>query len=428
MNIDMIGRTIRRHRLMDDRGAYEVLLQEARNSGDTWMVPQAEIAQWWEARQNAGIELRLEAGRLHLSCDLADAAIQIAGGAPVALPTVVDLAGNSDPNPPTFDRSIPRTDFWLEVLRHLGYGHVKPAPDGTEPTLRCAEVEALLDELHAHALQHQRFEPDVLARVREAIVQAHRSVGLPDLRLWPWPVHDRKPYQAALSIRYDVDKAIVTMPWIHELEDRYGLRSTAYLRPMGLFYGAKEIRHYRKLSGNHELALHGEFITTAQQRFGDEAAAARGEKKALEEVIGSEVFGVCMHGGELRTNTSPRTRDAVEDAGYTYETMYRNRYYFPLYLPHGDGVRKTLSIGQHFADISVPLEEGFGSVFQAKILEHLAAARDANGVFVLVMHPLYFGVGRYLSHPINVWRIAKFVPYFLVNTARMRRGQNYRNV
>ena len=72
------------------------------------------------------------------------------------------------------------------------------------------------------------------------------------------------------------------------------------------------VRRYLERMEGHEVALHGEFVTTAEQRFGSEEAAAMGEKEYLAGLTGQEVEGVCMHGGELRTNTSTRTRDAIE--------------------------------------------------------------------------------------------------------------------
>ena len=94
-------------------------------------------------------------------------------------------------------------------------------------------------------------------------------------------------------------------------------------------------------------------------------------------MVGREVAGVCMHGGELRTNTSPRTREAIEQAGYLYETMYRNRYYLPLHLPAEEGVRGTLSIGQHFADITVPGDERFSEAL-TRAFPHVSTPARAN--------------------------------------------------
>jgi hypothetical protein len=195
-----------------------------------------------------------------------------------------------------------------------------------------------------------------------------------------------------------------------------------------MFYGRREIKRYLQRVGGHEIALHGEFLTSAEERFGDEFAAAIGEKALLEEMVDREVAGVCMHGGELRTNTSPSTRDAVERAGFRYETMYRNRYYLPLHLPTEEGMRQTLSIGQHFADITISGDEHFADNLTEAFLDQYTAARQVGGIFVPVMHPLYFNVGNYARKPTSIFRIVAFMPKFLGRVLRMKSGQHYSNV
>lgn len=410
---------------MQDGPAYREFLEEVAAAGDSWCVPQAEVAAWWSRRQSARLRLMGGPGETRrVECDLAGAVVEVDGGElrvpPFALP-----AASRDASLPTLPPAG-KGGYLGELLAHLGYGHVAidPGATGTD----AAELSAIVERLRASALRHMRHEAGDIAAFRALVAEAHHRQGLPELRLWPLPHRDGRPWRVAVSSRYDVDKAIVNLPAIHELEGRFGLRSTVYMRPMGIFYGDREIRAYLKSCSGHEVALHGEFITTAEQRFGDEFAAAAGEKQYLEELVGAEVHGVCMHGGELRTNTSPRTRDAIEAAGYRYETMYRNRYYLPLHLPVEEGgIRQTLSIGQHFADISVPGVEGFPARLRDGFLECYREAREVGGVFVPVMHPLYFGVGSYLSHPINAWRIAAFLPVFLGRVARMRKGQAYSN-
>ncbi len=278
-----------------------------------------------------------------------------------------------------------------------------------------------------HALQHQRYEPDLLRTFREFVTQAHHDQGLPELRLWHWPARGDRPYRMALSVRYDVDKAIVNLPAIRALEENFSLRSTWYLRPLGMFYGKSEIKQLRALNTGHELALHGEFVSTSERLGCDELEAAKHEKNCLEQLIGQEVLGVCMHGGELRSNTTSETRHIVESAGFRYDTLFRNRYYLPLYIPLDERTRGTLSIGQHFADISVPQEGNFTDHLSTEYIAHFDAASRVGGVFVPVMHPLYFGVWNYLKHPVNSMRILAFVPQYFLTAARMKKGQDYAN-
>ncbi len=50
-----------------------------------------------------------------------------------------------------------------------------------------------------------------------------------------------------------------------------------------------------------------------------------------------------------------------------------------------------------------------------------------GGVFVPVFHPIYFDIGNYLRYPENVARLAAFIPRYIGNIGRMRRGAHYLN-
>jgi len=421
MNLAMIKRAIARHRFMKDAPAYREFLEEVRADGDVWCVPQREIASWWEQRQEASLTLDAE-GRL--DTHLENAVVEV-DRTELRIPPFPLDSTSPDQGLPTLGTEF-SDPFAREVISHLGYGHMLGSPEN-DPSLESRAARIQLEELRRSAEKHQRFDEKALDRLRNLLREAHRVKGLPELRIWTLPHRDGRPYRAAVSTRYDVDKAIVNLPAIHALEETFGLRSTVYLRPMGLFYGNREIRNYVAKMRGHEVALHGEFVTTAQSRFGTEEAAAIEEKRTLAELVGAEVEGVCMHGGELRTNTTPRTRDAVEAAGYRYETMYRNGYYLPLHLPTTKGVRRTLSIGQHFADISAAGDRSFPVNLRDNFLTHFRAARAVGGVFVPVMHPLYFGIARYLRYPENVYRLGAFLPVFVARAIQIKSGRNYVN-
>jgi hypothetical protein len=430
MNPALIQRAIQRHRYMQDRPAYREFLEHVRDQGSTWLVPQAEIAEWWEDRQSAIVRCRYEDGTLILECDLERACVEVDGERVLSLPARIDGFPSADANlqMPAYDADL-CSPFFEEVLGHLGYRHIEASPSlGEDEPLAAASIRPLMEAMLTTARKHQRLPERETGLLRGALREAHQRRGLPDFRLWTLPAEAGRPFLSAVSSRYDVDKAIVNLPQIHDLEESFGLRSTVYLRPLGMFYGGREIRGYLDRVRDHEIALHGEFVSSAEERFGNEMVAATGEKQLLQSLTGREVLGVCMHGGELRTNTTSTTRDAIEDAGYRYETMYRNQYYLPLHLPIENRVRRTLSIGQHFADISVPGTGEFPVGLANAFIEQYSLARGVGGVFVPVMHPLYFDLANYLSHPMNLWRIAAFSPRFLVRVARMKIGQNYSNV
>jgi len=429
MNIQMLQRTIRRHRYLKTKPAYDSFLRRLASRGDVWMVPQREVAAWWESRQASEILLDQREGVLRVSCDLSRAVVETDGATLLIPPFELPAPPGSGRTAPcvTYGCSVRFAGFAPELLGHLGYGHVKPASPGRRPDIGAGELEPILERLRATALLHWNYTSEDLEALRALLRRAHRAQGLPELRLWPLPHYRGAPYRVCVSSRFDVDRAIVNMPLIRALEERHGMRSTAYLRPLGPFYGRREIEGYLAQAGESEIALHGEFVTTAERRFGDELTAAVEEKKRLEEIIGQRVAGVCMHGGELRSNVTERTADAIEAAQFRYETMYRNQYYLPLHLPAGDGTRRTLSIGQHLMDMSVNPGPRFVEELGRGLDEQLARAESVGGVFVPVLHPLFFSVRNYLRHPENVLRLGSSIPRFLVDSFRMKRGQSYRN-
>jgi hypothetical protein len=430
MNIGMVQRAIRRHKQMKNRPAYAAFLEHVASRKDVWKVPQRDIIAWWQRRQTAALELAvLSRGTLRVSCSLPDCVVEVDGSelrippfeteVPSTLPKgVVGLSCGCD--------GLPK-ELLRELLGHLGYGHMAPGSVGQPVVIHADQLRPLLGRLKSEAMELQRFGANEIKALRSLFVRAHHQRGIPDLRLWSLPRNGDRAYRSAVSARYDVDKAIVNLPAIHELEAKYDLRSTVYLRPMGFFYGPGEIHRYMRITQGQEIALHGEFVTTAETRFGDQFAAAEGEKKYLEDLIGEEVAGVCMHGGELRTNTTEQTRDAIEDANFKYETMYRNDYYLPLHLPTESGVRRTLSLGQHFADITAEPDSRFPEKLAQAFVDCFSQAEVQGGVFVPVMHPLYFDIPNYLRYPTNLLHLAAFMPKFFWTAARMRRGQQYAN-
>jgi hypothetical protein len=429
MNLGMLQRSFLRHHHVKNRLPYEGLLRRVDAHGDAWKAPQREVAAWWEARGASGLDLRVvEPGTLRVSCALKDAAVEI-DGKELRIPPFTLPVPSSVP-PGTIEigyhcASVDQ-DFAREIFGHLGYGHVAAAYLDDAADIRMAAIEPLLARLRDMASLHQRYGEDDVASLRAAVRAAHERRGIPELRLWTLPQRDGRPYRVCVSPRFDVDKAIVNMPLIHELEGRYGMRSTAYIRPCGPFYGAREIRQYLERIGGNEIALHGEFVTTSK-RFGDEFRAAAGEKRLIEYITGVEASGVCMHGGELNSNLTPNTRAAIEAAGFKYETMYRNSYFFPLHLPDGMKPMRTLSIGQHFADLNVKPGPDFRQELEKSLIDRFERAAAVGGVFVPVLHPLYFDIAHYLSRAENIFRLGAFLPGYFANIARMRRNQSYLN-
>ncbi len=427
MNFGILQRAILLHRHAKNRFPYEGLLRHVDAHGDAWKAPQREIAAWWQARGAAALDLRVaRPGTLDVSCALKDSVVEIDGKELRVPPFTCPVSSNVPPGAVeiSYHCASMNQDFAREIFGHLGYGHVASAYLDDVADIRMATLEPLLARLRDMANLRRRYGEDDIASLRAAVRAAHASRGIPELRLWTLPHRDSRPYRVCVSPRFDVDRAIVNMPLIHELEGKYGMRSTAYVRPCGPFYGAREIGRYLERIGDTEIALNGEFVTTAK-RFGDEFKSAAGEKQLLEYIVGREVSGVCMHGGELNSNRSPNARAAIEAAGFAYETMYRNSFFHPLHLPAGMKPMRTLSIGQHFADLDVEPGPDFQRELEKSLVDRFERAAASGGVFVPVLHPLHFDLVHYLSRAGSICRLGAFMPGYPANVARMRRGQSH---
>ncbi|MBN2070263.1 MAG: hypothetical protein JW814_02310 [Candidatus Krumholzibacteriota bacterium] len=430
MNLSLLGRAVNRHRYMKDRPAYTEFLQQISSHQDTWKCTQHDIASWWERRQSASMQLEISgSGILSVSTGLRGAVIEIDGerleAAPLSIPVPSGLpAGTVRLRLSVGERYI---DFLKEVLGHIGYGHIEAVREGSLSDACEAELLPLLSRLHDTSVVHQKYSSDDLEGFRALVASIHHRKQIPELRIWPLPRRERVPYRAAVSTRYDVDKAIINLPAIDELEGRFGLKSTVYLRPAGYFYGKKEITGYIKRGCAQEIALHGEFITTAERYGEDERSAAAREKRLLEDMAGQEVFGICMHGGELRTNSSENTHISAAGAGFQYDTFYRNSYYHPIHTAKDWKVSGLLSMGQHYADITVRPEPDFSERLAGAFLERFDQARSVGGIFVPVLHPLYFDFSAYIIDPKNLFRLLRFFPRYVIELGRMRKGQTYYN-
>ena len=157
-----------------------------------------------------------------------------------------------------------------------------------------------------------------------------------------------------------------------------------------------------------EIGLHGEFVTNVRQ-YGDEFEAAIAEKAHIEALIGRPVLGVCMHEGELTSNTTKDTPDVVQKADLLYDTTPNMKYYLPFKKIINGQLSKSYSLIHPTGDIKMPVSRKYNQVFYEKVVAKMNEIYDYNGVFVLMLHPIYFGFFRYLCNPIN-WRL--FIKFF----------------
>jgi len=432
MNLTLIKRVYNRLKYINDSSAYVTIVQYISGLKYVWKATQWEIASWWERRQNAEIEMEVvERGHLRITCPLEGSVIEVDGQdlrvPPFEISVPLDLPIGKISI--THNYNLGYIKFFEELLGHFGYRHIKPVTSGQRVDIYSDELKDIINKMRLNAIDHWRYQNEDIIKFRNIIKKAHNTKGLPELRIWPLPHDNKVIFKVAVSPRFDVDKAIINLPEINQLEQQYGVKSTVYLRPLGYFYGNHEIKQYKRLNmGTSEIALHGEFITTSERFLIDEFQAAKHEKRILEDMISEQVKGVCMHGGELRYNVSKNTWKAIEEAGFEYETMYRNGYYLPLHLPNNGGVRRTLSIGQHFSDVEATVGPEFTESLTKRFEYHFSEARKVGGIVVPVMHPLYFNFSNYIMRPTNIMRLLKFIPKYAATVIRMKKGQIYSNV
>jgi len=432
MNIKKLQRVYKRFFYCKDSPVYSEFLEYVNSFKDVWKASQLEVASWWERRQRAEIDLEIvKSGILKVTCSLRDCVIEVNSKDLIPPPLEISVSSELAIGKVNISCYLKQNlrEFFNEILAHFGYRHIKIIESNVQADIKMEELKPVVLRLFDSAKKHWRFNADDIENFRSIIKKAHNRKGLPEIRLWSLPKRDNTIFKVCISPRFDVDKAIINLHKIHLIEEKYGVKSTVYLRPLGYFYSQKEIKDYSKLSyGTSEIALHGEFVNTAERFFGDEFNAAKEEKRILEDIIENKVEGVCMHGGELRSNVTQNTWKAVEQAEFKYETMYRNKYYLPIHLPDNGGVRRTLSIGQHFADVSVEPNRNFIKNLSENFIRHFNEAKKVGGIFVLVMHPIYFSLSNYLLHSENIIRLSKFFPIFLKRVIRMRKDQEYSNV
>ena len=123
-------RSFLRHRHVKNRLPYEGLLRHVDAHGDAWKAPQREVAEWWEARSGAALELaRRRAGNAPRL--LRPQGLRRRDRREGTANTSLHLSGPGE-RPPgaieiTYHCASVDQDFAREIFGHLGYGHVASA-------------------------------------------------------------------------------------------------------------------------------------------------------------------------------------------------------------------------------------------------------------------------------------------------------------
>jgi hypothetical protein len=426
---------------------YERMLAELQTRPDIWCVSQGQYMAWWLERANTTLNLTVANGVCHIETPLADAVIEIYPGKlvqPLSFPCPQsNFAGEVFI---ALHPAIEKRELCVELLKLEGILNVRVTDHG--PFLITQdEVGPLLDDIDTQ-MQRQQLSQAKMASLRQIVIDKLALQCLPLMRLWYHPRRGGHIIRAVFSPRFDVDRAITNVPRIRALEQRYGASSTWYIRPFGPFYADRAIQRLAAASWCSELALHGEFLTNAR-RFSDEYGAACAEKEHLESLAHRPVQGISMHGGELTTNRSSNTDAAMVNAGFVYDTTPSSGdYNFPFKKMVAGRLVNTYNLPCILSDIRLSpfssqqkiLNDKIVSYYPALGREQLSAwlARNQNelmyeqiatkmdeiysrhGVFVLLLHPVYFGFFAYLSHPTN-WRyLAKYLATYTTQAFNTR--------
>ena len=392
---------------MSNYAPYEQVLKVIKARGDIWTTSQGEYMRWWQMRARAGLRVVVADGRCVVESPLENAVFEKFRAEFLETPVVpCKDARFSGEVWLTIDDTLEKKYLLTEILRREGILNFCVAKAG-EFLLTQNDLGALLETIDVKLRQRGRLFEEDIAAVRQVVVDKLAKRGLPLLRMWYHPRIDGAIMKAVFSPRYDVDRAITNVARIRRLEQRYGVRSTVYLRAFCPFYSERDIKALASSEAHTELGLHGEFVRNAR-RYGDEFSAARAEKEHLERLIGRPVLGLCLHGGERASNYSENTQAAVESAGFLYDTTSRMGYYFP-YRPVLNGrLGRAYRLNHAFGDIKVIPGHNYEREFYSRVLKKMDEIYAQNGVFVLTLHPIYFGFFSYLSHPKNLTRLIRF--------------------
>jgi hypothetical protein len=407
-----------RHLIARNTQPYERILKYVRNRDDIWVASQGEYIDWWQQRENACLKITVSQGTCQAQTALDKVVIEKYPDEFLDTPTVsCPEAIFSGEVWVTIDRTIERKDILISILKREGILNFRVADDG-EFMLSQAEMTPLLEKIEANL--HQRkgsFLEDDIRAIREIVLAKLAVYRIPLLRIWYHPRLNGVVVRAVFSARHDIDRAITNLSYIRALEQKYDAPSTLYIRAFCPFYGDREIKALAAQPWCSEIALHGEFVTNAR-RYGDEIKAAIREKQYLEKLTGQPVLGVGMHGGELAYNRSDQTEEAIQQAGLLYDTTLRpGNYFFPFRKITGDKCfSNAYTLAHALSDVNIPVNRDYGSVFYQRAIAQMNEIYEQNGIFVLMLHPEYFGFFKYLAYPRN-WKplVSFFWRYFRPN-------------
>ncbi|MCB0208638.1 MAG: hypothetical protein KDJ52_04895 [Anaerolineae bacterium] len=409
MKVSQLQSSLLRHFIVNNTKPYEAILKNVRSRPDVWVTSQGDYIDWWQKRENSTLTIVVADGQCRVSSSLENAVIEKFPGefietSVVACPETT-FSGELWI---TIDRRIPHNVWLMEFLKREGIFNVRVADEG-EFMISWEEVAPLIETIETKQRDRRRtrpFEEDVIA-LRQMVIDKLAQRHLPLLRVWYHQKVSGIIPKAVFSPRYDVDRAITNLGHIRQLEKKYNVESTLYLRAFCPFYNEDAIRALAEAPWCSEIGLHGEFVTHARQ-YGGEFHAAAVEKLRLERLTGRRVTGVCMHGGELTQNKSQQTARIVDETEFAYDTSMTFPYYFPFREIINGRPSRSYLLCHTVSDIAIPANFSYGQALYDQAVSKMDEIYENHGVFVFMQHPVYFGFLTYLREMKNWKPLAKF--------------------
>ena len=401
--------SIVRHVVARNSQPYEKILQYVRSKNDIWIVSQGEYIEWWTKRSQASLQIKITDGLCQVQTDLADAIIEKFPSEylhPSDIPC--QNSNYSKDVLITINSNLQRQDLLIEILKREGILNYQIANTG-DFMLSGDELDPLLEQIEASIVKRRgKFWEDDICAIRQIIIDKLAAHNLPLFRIWYHPRVNDIVMKAVFSPRYDVDRAITNLAHIRAIEQKYQVPSTLYLRAFCPFYTDKDVIELASKPWCSELVLHGEFVTNAR-KYGDELKAAQMEKQHLEQLTGRAILGVGMHGGELTNNRSKNTDQVIDNAGFLYDTTPRPaKDFLPSRKSINGHLGRPYTLSHALGDIEIPATRNYGQQLYDRTVAKMDEIYQKNGVFVLMLHPAYFGFFAYLFKPRNWLPLFKF--------------------
>lgn len=427
MNLGVVKRAIGRHLRMKSLCPYEQVLEEVRSRGDVWMTSQGAYMAWWEKRQRALLEIAVSQGEFVAKCDLENAVLE-------RFPHEF-LASDRGSCPNTFfsgklqltiDVTLERKHLLIDALQREGITNLTVGKEGE--FLLSHKLDDILERMEGHLRRRELSDYDqTILSIRDTVATLLAGHGLPLVRIWYHPRIHGKIIKAVFSPSYDVDRAITNLPKILQLEQRFGASSSVYVRVSHPFYQDKDIQMLASVSPLVDIALHAELASHARHHS-SELVTAQTDKAHLERVVDRPVSGVSIHGGELIRNSGRTTWRAIEGCAFLYGKSHRCLpYYFPCRRLNERGqLGTTYSLYCQFRDLDLAHTD-YARAFYKEAMRSLERVLQHSGVFVMDLHPEYFGPFAYLLNPRNFARLVRFAPTYLTRVLRLAKDQERLN-